>query len=179
MAAKEASKSGKVVYIDPEGGFSTERLKQLCGPRFNEVLEKTLLVKPTSFDEQKTALAQADNLAAEGGVSLVVLDSIALLYRILEDKDIRDFGRMLAQLLRIARKYETPVLMLNQVYTDTDTGQITPVGGGINEYWSKIMVEAGVNENRTRFMILRKHTHKKEGEKIEYEITNDGIKPRK
>jgi len=177
MAAAAASKEGRVVYVDPEGGFSTERLKQITSQDFNEVLSKILLIEPTSFDEQKVAISKADEIVAKGGVSLLIVDSIALLYRILEDKDIREFGRMLAQLLRIARKHDIPVLMINQVYTDIDSGKITPVGGSINEYWSKIMLETGVLENGARFLVLRKHLHAKEGARLDYQITADGIKP--
>ena len=144
---------------------------------FNEVLSKILLIEPTSFDEQKVAISKADEIVAKGGVSLLIVDSIALLYRILEDKDIREFGRMLAQLLRIARKHDIPVLMINQVYTDIDSGKITPVGGSINEYWSKIMLETGVLENGARFLVLRKHLNAKEGARLDYQITADGIKP--
>ena len=176
MACVSAAKKGKIVYIDSEGGFSTERLKQITGDETEHVLKEILLIKPTSFEEQKVALTKTQDLVAQGGVSLVVIDSIALLYRLEEERDIREFGRMLAKLLRIARKYSIPVLMLNQVYTDLNSGKITPVGGGINEYWSKIMVEAGVGANGERFLILKKHLHKPAGLRVDYRITQDGVK---
>ncbi len=175
MSCVSAVKTGKVVYIDSEGGFSTERLKQICGEETENVLQNMLLIKPTSFQDQKVALDKTSDIVASGGISLVVIDSIALLYRLEEERDIKEFGRMLAKLLRIARKWDIPVIMLNQVYTDIDSGRIIPVGGGINHYWSKIMVESGVCESGERFMILRKHLNKAEGERIEYRITDGGI----
>jgi len=175
MACVNASKQGKVIYIDPEGGFSTERLKQITGEDFEKVLAQVLLIAPTSFDEQKVALARADEITAKGGIALVVIDSIALLYRVLEDRDIREFGRMLAQLLRIARKYDVPVLMLNQVYTDIDKNKVTPVGGAINEYWSKVMLESGVRDDGVRWLVLRKHLHRPEGGRVFYRITDAGV----
>lgn len=175
MACVSASRSGKVIYVDTEGGFSAERLKQVSGEQFKEVLEKVLLIEPTTFEEQKVALSKVADLTAKGGVSLVVLDSVAMLYRIKEDRDIRQFGRVLAQLLRIARKYAVPVIMLNQVYTDIDSGKITPVGGSINEYWSKVMLEASVADDGTRSLTLKKHLHVKEGLRLDYRITESGI----
>jgi DNA repair protein RadB len=170
MASVAAAHTGKVVYVDAEGGFSTERLRQIVGEKTENILGNILLIKPTTFEEQKVSLGKVADISASGGV-----DSIALLYRLEEERDIREFGRMLAKLLRIARKYEVPVLMLNQVYTDIDSGRITPVGGAINEYWSKIMLEAGVASDGSRFLILRKHVHKPEGLRVDYRITNSGV----
>lgn len=175
IACTKAVSKGKVVYVDVEGGFSTERLSQIAGDKCDEVLKDILLIKPTTFTEQKVALDKVADITAQGGVSLVIVDSIALLYRLEAERDIREFGRLLAKLLRIARKYEVPVLMLNQVYTDIDSGKITPVGGSINEYWSKIMLEAGLGEDGERFLILRKHLHKPDGIRVDYRITNAGI----
>ncbi|MFH1789194.1 MAG: DNA repair and recombination protein RadB [Candidatus Altiarchaeota archaeon] len=176
MACCEAAKEGIVVYVDAEGGFSTERVKQIAGKDSEKILKNTLLIKPTTFEEQKVSLDKVADITAKGEVKLVVVDSIALLYRLEEERDIREFGRMLAKLLRIARKYEVAVLMLNQVYTDIDSGRITPVGGTINQYWSKIMLETGVGDDGTRFIILRKHMHKQEGVRVDYRITDKGIK---
>ncbi len=175
IASVAAARTGKVVYVDAEGGFSTERLRQIAGEKTEDTLRNILLIKPTTFEEQKVALSKVSDLVAAGGVSLVVVDSIALLYRLEEERDIREFGRMLAKLLRIARKYEVPVLALNQVYTDYDSGRITPIGKWTNEYWSKIMLEAGVADDGTRSLILRKHVHKPAGLRVDYRITNHGI----
>lgn len=175
MACCSAAKKGKVVYVDAEGGFSVERLRQIAGDDAEKTLKNIMLIKPTTFEEQKVSLDKVADIAAKGEVRLVVVDSIALLYRLEKERDIREFGRMLAKLLRIARKYEVCVLMLNQVYTDIDSGKITPVGGGINRYWSKIMLETGVADDGTRFMILRKHLYKPDGLRVDYQITGNGI----
>jgi len=175
MATVSATREGTVVYVDSEGGFNTERLKQLSQDRFNEVLSKTIHFTPDSFDDQKIKLHEAEAIAAEGDVRLLVLDSLALLYRLLEEKDSKSLGRTLAKLLHIAVKHNVCVLMLNQVYTDIDSGEIKPVGGGLHDYWSKVMLEAGVTDDGTRWMILKKHPTKTSKEHIHYEITNDGI----
>ncbi len=176
IATVNASKVGRVVYVDPEGGFSVERVRQIAGERTEEVLSKLLLVQPTTFDEQKVAVSKLNDIVSAGGVSLVVVDSVAMLYRLEEDKDIRELGRILAQLMRIARKHNLPLLMTNQVYTDIDSQKIIPIGGIINEYWSKIMVELELRGGR-RVALLRKHMFLPEGMRFEFKITNEGIVP--
>jgi len=174
MASANAAEEGKVLYIDSEGGFSVERLRQITGGRLNKLMENMMLVKPTTFSEQQSVVRKLDGMMKAGDVSLVVIDSIANLYRIEEDKDIKNLGRQLAQLLRIARKYNVPVLMTNQVYTDIDSGRIVPVGGKMNDYWSKVMLELG-REDSTRFALIKKHLFKPEGLRLDFRIVEQGI----
>src|SRR3989344_1985241 len=53
IAVSQAKKENKVLYIDTEGGFSVERIKQLAGAEYEKVLGNILLLKPTNFREQK------------------------------------------------------------------------------------------------------------------------------
>ena len=175
IASSMHAGEGKVVYIDPEGGFNTKRLGQICGDSLHEVLENILLVEPTSFREQIESLKRLDMLVPSNNAGLVVLDSVALLYRVLEERDIKEYGRMLAMLLRVARKYDARVLMTNQVYTNIDTNEITPVGGQINEYWSKVIIELGFDGDE-RFGVIRKHLHEPTGEKKGFRIVDEGIR---
>jgi len=51
----------KVVFIDPEGGFSITRLSQIL-PDFKKYLDQVLLLKPMNFEEQKKTLEQRKNI---------------------------------------------------------------------------------------------------------------------
>ena len=52
LATIQAVKSGKkVIYVDTEGGFSTERFIQLT-PDYMQLLKNVVLYKPTTFEEQ-------------------------------------------------------------------------------------------------------------------------------
>ena len=177
IAASNALGHGKVVYVDPEGGFSVERLKQIAGDKFDDVLNNTLLVEPTTFDEQRVAIQKLDEIITSMKISLIIVDSIAMLYRMEEDKDVRMLGRMLAQLLRVARKYNLPVLLTNQVYNDYETNITRPIGGTISEYFTKNIVELIRREDGTRYAILRRHNTQPEGLTLEFTITNQGIQP--
>ncbi|RLI84912.1 MAG: DNA repair and recombination protein RadB [Candidatus Altiarchaeales archaeon] len=174
MATANAVKNGKVIYIDSEGSFSVERLRQISGEKIDEVLKNLMLIEPVEFDEQNVAIKKLNEIVPKSNASLVIVDSIAVFYRLEEDKDIRDLGRQLSQLLRIARRYDIPVLITNQVYTDIDTGRIVPVGGDVVRYWAKIIIELKKIEN-FRIAILKKHKFLPENLKLEFRITDNGI----
>ena len=57
LAAISAAKDKKVIFIDTEGGFSVERLRQLTKDH-ERVLKNIFLLKPTTFQEQKKAFEE-------------------------------------------------------------------------------------------------------------------------
>src|SRR3972149_7741611 len=80
-AVSHAKKGKKVIFIDTEGGFSVERIKQLAPDDFEEALKNILLLKPTNFSEQKKAFEELlKNLKDE--VGLIVVDGMTILYRL-------------------------------------------------------------------------------------------------
>jgi len=174
MAAVNAAKEGKVIYIDAEGGFSVERLKQIAGEQVDEVLKNIILIEPTEFDEQKVAINRLNEIVPNSAAKLVIVDSIAVLYRLVEDQDIKDFGRQLAKLLRIARKYDIPILITNQIYTDIDSGKVVPISGDVIRYWAKISIELEKRDS-FRTAILRKHKFLPENMRMEFRITQKGM----
>jgi DNA repair protein RadB len=175
VAATNALGQGKVVYVDPEGGFSMERLKQIAGERANDVLNNTLLVQPTTFEEQKLAISRLEEIVTSMKVALIIVDSIAMLYRMEEDKDVRMLGRMLAQLLRLARKNGLPVMLTNQVYSEFDTNIVRPIGGHITEYFTKNIVELSRGQDGLRVATLRRHMSLPEGRMMGFRIAQKGV----
>ncbi|MBR9704801.1 AAA family ATPase, partial [Candidatus Pacearchaeota archaeon] len=71
-----ASCGKKVLYIDTEGGFSLDRIKQICGYKSNEILKNIIIIKPTDFLEQKKAFVNILNETKSENISLVVVDSM-------------------------------------------------------------------------------------------------------
>jgi DNA repair protein RadB len=174
IASASAAKHGKVVYLDAEGGFSVERLRQIAGPETEAVLQSVILIEPTEFDEQRVAINRLEEIVPSAGVSLVIVDSIAVLYRLEEDRDVKELGRQLAKLLRTARKYNIPVLVTNQIYHDIESGRNVPIGGDVIRYWAKISIELDKRDN-SRTAILRKHKFLPENMKMEYVISEKGM----
>ena len=44
-SCSQAKKGKKVIFMDTEGGFSVERVKQIVGENYNEILENIFLLK--------------------------------------------------------------------------------------------------------------------------------------
>jgi len=81
-SCSQAKKGNKVIFIDTEGGFSVERVKQIMGEEYKEILKNILLLEPTSFEEQKKSFSKLFSQVRKGHVSLIVIDGMAMLYRL-------------------------------------------------------------------------------------------------
>ncbi|MDO8460707.1 MAG: DNA repair and recombination protein RadB [Nanoarchaeota archaeon] len=183
-AVSQAEKGNKVIYIDTEGGFSVERVKQLTPAEYETVLNNIILLKPTTFNEQKKAFDELlRNLKAQ--VSLIVVDSMTILYRLefanARDKNEEEIQKINSELVRqirilaeITRKKEIPVLITNQVYRWEDENKM--VGGDILKYWCKCLIELE-NENGKRTAYLRKHRSLPE-KNMQFQIVEEGVKRR-
>lgn len=178
----QAKKGNKVIFIDTEGGFSTERIKQLAGEDYKQVLENIFLLKPVNFDEQRKAFDKLNEYLKKE-ISLIVVDGMTILYRLdfaeareKSEDELRKINSELARqmkiLAEIARKNEIPVIVTNQVYNWKEENKI--VGGDIMKYWAKCWIELERKDGK-RFAHLRKHRSIRE-KSIEFEIVNSGIK---
>lgn len=194
-AVSQAKKGNKVIFMDTEGGFSTERVKQLLeskstnefkdGLGADEVLANILVLKPTNFKEQKEAFDQLLKHVKEQ-VSLIIVDGMTMLYR-LDFADARKstngsieeiqsintaLTKQMRLLVEIARKNNIPILVTNQIYQWKD--EVRMVAGDIIRYWSKCLIEL-VNENGKRTAYLRKH--RSIGDKsLAFQIHDGGIR---
>jgi len=181
LSVISAVQEGKrVIFIDTEGGFSVERLQQLTSDH-EKVLEKTLFLKPTTFEKQKEAFDKLRSMVSDD-VGLIVVDSIAMLYRMelgIADNiyDInRSLGRQIGFLTEIARTKGIPVIITNQVYANfEDKRKVHMVGGDILKYGSKCLLQLEPMANKIRKLTLMKHRAMPEDQKIFFDIVHDGI----
>lgn len=186
---KVVSESKKVIYIDTEGGFSVERLKQI-NPKIN--LNNILVFSIRDFDEQeKTILKLLKLIEKTKKVGLVVVDSLVMLYRLkLGDKEenIKSINSKLANQLRelnyISRNKKIPIIVINQMYkvkkdilenSDTENKM---VGGTTIEYWAKTILELDKIHDIKQIKLI-KHKTRKEGEIIKFELNDFGFKKTK
>jgi len=174
-----ASSGKKVIYIDTEGGFSVERLKQLTND-YKTVFDNILFLNPTNFSEQKRVFYKLKSIINEM-IGLIIVDSISMLYRLelKREEEIHEINRELAQqisyLNEIARKKNIPILITNQVYSSfDDRNKVNIVGGDVLKYGSKCLVELQITPNNKRKAILKKHRSMAERE-ITFEIKENGI----
>lgn len=183
-AVSQAKKGNKVIFVDTEGGFSAERVKQLAEEEYQNVLKNILLLTPTNFQEQKKAFDQI-LLHLKDEVTLIVIDGMTILYRLdlaaAKENDKESMQKVNSELVKqmrtlaeISRKRNIPVLATNQVYRWEETNKM--VGGDILKYWSKCHIELTI-ENNKRTACLRKHRSLPESS-LPFQIINSGIKRR-
>ncbi|MEK6884353.1 MAG: DNA repair and recombination protein RadB [Nanoarchaeota archaeon] len=192
-AVSQAKKGNKVIFMDTEGGFSLDRIKQLSGENFDSVLENILVLKPTKFEEQEKEFQNLLKLLKEKQIGLIVVDGMTMLYRLKlgeareSEQEIKNINNSLARQMRtlaeISRNKNIPVLVTNQVYSDFlsdedfQSGKKREthfVGGDLLKYWSKCIIELQSEKGR-RKAILRKHRSIPEKELV-FEITKEGVR---
>lgn len=180
LAAANTVKNGKqVIYIDSEGGFSIERLKQLTDGDM-AILNDIIILQPTNFEEQKNVFSKLNKLITDK-TGLIVVDTISMLYRLElgKSEDVyminRELGKQISNLTEITRKNGIPVLVTNQVYANfEEKDKVNMVGGDIIKYGSKCLVELQMARG-FRAATLRKHRSIPEGKEIYFKIENKAI----
>lgn len=179
LAAVNMAKTGKkVIYIDTEGGFSVARLRQITG-EYEDVLKNILFLQPTTFEEQKNDFEKLKEMVNDK-IGLIIVDTIAMLYRLVRTSDIqevnRELGIQIGYLTEIARKQKIPVLIANQVYSPFELrSQINMVGGDLLKYSSKCLIELQAGHSGKRKAVLRKHRSIAGEKETYFKIVNEGI----
>lgn len=193
-SCSQAKKGNKVIFVDTEGGFSSERVRQIVGNDSEKILGNIFLLNPTNFSEQKRAFSTLLEQVKNVHVSLIVIDGMAMLYR-LELGDAsksgdsekvrivnREIARQMRDLAEISRKQQIPILITNQVYfgflseEDWKNGverESNIVGGDLLKYWSKCIIELK-NSQGKRKAVLIKHRSLPPKEML-FEIRDRGI----
>jgi len=177
---------GRVAYVDTEGGFSAERLKQLCPTKWPALLEKIELLEPKSFREQGMLVRSLDKKT----VDLVIVDSMVALYRLeycesdiqSSKSDImkanRELSKQVSVLSTLAREKGIPVIITAHMFRNWDTGKTELVGGEALKYWSKVIVSVEkTGRTSERKATIIKHRSLPENSSVKFMITQDGLKP--
>jgi RecA/RadA recombinase len=133
---------GKILYIDCDNTFSTERLAQVAGWNFETVAERIVLFKPKDFREQTALLDHVENYL--NGVSLIVIDTVTSLYsaRAAESPKSfsanRELNRQLALLAEQVKVKKIPLLFTSQVRSiiSDQTSGVRPVATRVLQFWA-------------------------------------------
>lgn len=169
----------KILFIDTEGGIAVERVKQITN-HYSKVLQSVVFFRPVNFEEQNEVFESLRKLVDEK-IGLIVVDSIAMLYRLELGKkeEVYEVNSMLAKqiacLTEIARRWKIPVLITNQVYADFENkGSVKMVGGDLLKYGSKCLIEL-MKFKSFRGIVLRKHRSLPEGLEVKFKINGKGL----
>lgn len=194
LAASDcARKGGRVVFIDTEGGFSLERLRQVAPNDYEQILKSIELVEPKTLKEQTDIVRKL----AERKPDLVVLDSSVALYRVecAEVKESqngkrkkpendsvmvanRELSKQLSVLSALARERNIPVIITTHAFRSWGNGSYDVVGGDAIRYWSKAIVYLEkTGKTSERKATVMKHRSLPEGGSVKFMLVQDGIKP--
>lgn len=168
VAVSQLKKGKKVVFLDTENGFSIERFMQICGIDYLNYLDRLLLLKANSFEDQCKRIDSLINLV---DIGLIIIDSLGVFYR----KEVKEnpleinkkLDRQLRILTEITRK-GIPILITNQVSTDIESSEIKMVGGDMVKNWCKKVIELKKDPRR---IILKKPEEREK----KFKIMNEGI----
>src|SRR3989338_1393528 len=164
---EQALNNKKVLFLDTERNFSTERFEQLLNNRDKECLKNILVLKIKNFNMQHIQIKNLENIKK---ISLIVVDSITHYYRRLYSREPELAKGMLNKQLSILNKISKnniPILITSQVYSNMNNN-ILPVGKDIIKKFSNINIK--LEKNPRKIIDVTKKLS------INFKIMNEGIK---
>lgn len=128
LPKKEGGAGGKAIYIDTEGTFRAERIRQMAdGIELNSemVLKNILVARAFNSDHQMLLLERVAELIKNGEpIKLIVIDSLTAHFRAeyagrgqLADRQ-QKLNRYLHELIKLAETHNLAVFVTNQVMSD-------------------------------------------------------------
>ncbi len=137
-----AIQGGKILYVDCDNTFSTERLLQIAGYDFNTVSERIVLVKPRDFREQTVLTEHIEDYAVN--VGLIIFDTFTALYsaKAAESPKAfstnRELNRQLALLAQLTKTKKIPLVINSQVRSiiSEQSASVRPVATRVLNFWA-------------------------------------------
>ncbi len=125
LPVEKGGANGKAVYIDTEGTFRPERIKQIAegiGANYEKVLKNILVARAFNSDHQMLLLDKITEMIKDGEpIRLVIVDSLTAHFRAefsgrgqLADRQQR-LNRYLHQLMKLAEQHNVAIYVTNQV----------------------------------------------------------------
>lgn len=159
--------NGKVVYIDTEGTFRPERIRQIAegkGVSADAAMENIIYARCYTSEHLVQLLVEAASVMVsdEDRFALVIVDSIMGVFRVdysgrgeLAERQ-QSLGRVMSKLQKMSEEFNVAVLLTNQVMSDPGGGcafmpsHPKPVGGHILAHFSttRVFLRKGRAEQR-------------------------------
>src|SRR3989338_2004409 len=144
LPKEQGGANGKAVFIDTEGTFRPERIRQIAegiGANPEKVLKNILVARAFNSDHQILLMEKISELIKAGEpIKLMIIDSLTAHFRAefsergqLADRQ-QKLNRYIHQLMKIAETYNLAVYVTNQVMANPAQmfgDPTTPIGGHI------------------------------------------------
>jgi len=134
----------KTFFVDCDNTFSTKRLSQLSGKKFDQIAEQIILIKPKDFKEQTAVVDRIQDYTAKN-FGLIAIDTFTSLYgaKVAETSGKafsvnRELNRQLAILAQTVKIRKIPVIITSQVRSvfDQENGSVRPVATRVLKFWA-------------------------------------------
>ncbi len=187
MPVDKGGAGGAVVFIDGEGTFRPERIKQFAeglGVDPMETLKNIKVARAFNSDHQMLVAEKVEDLIKDGfPVKLIIVDSLTAHFRAdfsgrgqLADRQ-QKLNRHMHTLMKIATNYNVAVYVTNQVMAKPDTffGDPTaPIGGNIVGHNSQTRVYLRKGKKGSRVAKLIDSPYLPDGE-CAFKVTEKGL----
>lgn len=146
LPVEKGGLDGACLYIDTEGVFRPERVNQMAiylGLKPKEVLKKIIYAEAFTSEHQTVLLNNCEDVIAENGVRLIVVDSLTAHFRseypgreTLAPRQ-QNINKFLHKLKRLSQAFNAVAVVTNQVLSHPDTTftgpnpQPKPIGGHV------------------------------------------------
>jgi DNA repair protein RadA len=144
LPKEQGGLNGKAVYIDTEGTFRPDRIRQIAegvGAAPEKVLKNILVARAFNSDHQILLIDKITEMIKEGEpIKLVIIDSLTAHFRAefagrgqLADRQ-QKLNRYLHNLMKLAEQHNIAIYLTNQVMANPGMmfgDPTTPIGGNI------------------------------------------------
>ena len=188
LPVEQGGLGGEVVFIDTEGTFRPERIRQIAtskGLNSDEVLQKIKVARAYSSDHQMLLAEKIEELIKKQNVNikLVIVDSLTALFRsefigrgTLADRQ-QKINKHLHTLQKLADKYNLAIYITNQVMANPAIFFGNPtqaIGGHIVGHAATYRLFLRKSKGEKRIARLIDSPHLPEGEAV-FTVTTNGI----
>jgi DNA repair protein RadA len=188
LPSEQGGAGGKSVYIDTEGTFRPQRIKQIAeglGANPEMVLKNILVARAFNSDHQMLLLEKVGDLIKSGEpIKLVIVDSLTAHFRAefsgrgqLADRQ-QKLNRYMHDLMKLAETHNLAVYVTNQVMANPAQlfgDPTTAIGGNIVGHASTFRLYLRRAKQGSRVAKLIDSPNLPDGEAIYY-VTNYGVK---
>ncbi|MCX8158920.1 MAG: DNA repair and recombination protein RadA [Candidatus Pacearchaeota archaeon] len=188
LPKEQGGLSGKAVWIDTEGTFRPERIRQIAeklGANPEKVLKNILVARAFNSDHQMLLIDKIGEMIKNGEpIKLVIIDSLTAHFRAefsgrgqLADRQ-QKLNRYLHNLIRMAEQHNLAVYVTNQVMANPGMmfgDPTTPIGGNVVGHASTVRMYLRKGKGGSRVAKLIDAPHLPENECMFF-LTEAGIR---
>jgi RecA/RadA recombinase len=175
----------KILFVDCDNTFSSERLAQLAHGKFEQIAENIMLLKPLDFKQQIAVLDRLADYTAKN-FGLIIIDTLTSLYGAKVAQSTgkagfsvnRELNRQMAILAETAKVRKIPVIVTSQVRSvfGETTVSIAPVANRVLKFWADNIIQLQPAENLGAIKAVIEKTPQDQQERTCYvQIGEDGI----